>query len=148
MRARPASEHAEVMGVKISGQYLGEKKVRAVHELSGTELITAAPLDNEGDGSSFSPTDLAATSMATCMLTIMAIAAEKRGIDLTGARFEAEKHMNASPRYIRELPVSFFLPSNLDTESRALLEKAAMTCPVHRSFADFVNIKVSFDYSL
>ncbi|MCB0343700.1 MAG: OsmC family protein [Bdellovibrionales bacterium] len=136
------------MAVVISGEYLGDKKVKAVHGPSGTELRTAAPIDNQGDGSSFSPTDLAAASMATCMLTIMGIAAEKHGVDLTGATFRIEKHMNASPRYIKAMPVIFHLPSHLSDDMREVMKEAAYTCPVHRSFDPKVSITIDFNFDV
>ncbi len=136
------------MSVVISGEYLGDKKVKAVHGPSGAELTTAAPVDNQGDGSSFSPTDLAAASMATCMLTIMGIAAEKHGVDLSGSTFRIEKHMNASPRFIKALPVTFHLPSGLEEKVREVLKHAAHSCPVHKSFADIVEISVELQFDL
>lgn len=134
------------MSVKISGEYLGNKKVKLRHELSGTELITAAPLDNQGDGSSFSPTDLTAASLGSCMLTTMAIFAEKDGIDLSGMSMEVEKVMSANPRRIAELNLIITLPAKLSPEERIKLERVAHTCPVSRSLHAELHAPIEFRY--
>ena len=137
------------MSVKISGKYIGNKKTSFVHELSGTEIITAAPLDNQGDGSSFSPTDLTAASLAACMMTIIGIVSERDGFDISGTSVDVEKHMaTEAPRRISQIVVNFKLPKHLTTEQRAHVEKAAYTCPVHKSLATEVNVPVTFNYVL
>lgn len=134
------------MGVLISGQYLGNKKVKLKHEESGKEFITSAPRDNQGDSSSFSPTDLAGSSLASCMLTIMSILAEREEIDLSGSGFRVEKFMAENPRRIAELKVEFFLPQRLSDKERQKLENAAATCPVKRSVHPDLKLSLIYNY--
>jgi putative redox protein len=134
------------MAVEISGKYLGDLKVELVHGPSGAVMKTAAPVDNQGDGSSFSPTDLAAASLAACMLTLIAIAARREEIDLDGLSFRLEKHMVADPRRIGSIPVTIQMPAGLTPDQRKKLENAALTCPVHKSLAPEVERPVRFEY--
>jgi len=114
--------------------YEGKLRTRARHERSGQEIITDAPIDNQGKGEAFSPTDLCATSLASCVMTIMGIAAEAREIDLTGMRAEVIKVMDGPPRHISAVRVAIYLPAKDYTpEQRKLLTKAAEACPVGRS---------------
>lgn len=135
------------MSVTISGIYIGNKKVKSRHDDSGSEIITIAPKDNHGDGSLFSPTDLCVTSMATCMLTIMAMAAEADGVSLLNATYRAQKFMHASPRRISKIIIDFTLNKSLDAAMRTKLENAAHNCPVKRSMHADVLVEVSFSYS-
>lgn len=131
--------------VRIDVRYEGELRCRAVHEPSGESLVTDAPADNHGLGRSFSPTDLAATAMGTCMATTMAIAAQLRGIDLTGLTVSVEKEMTAVPtRRIRRLATVIALPRDPGEHQRALLEKAALACPVHASLHPDVEKPITF----
>lgn len=132
------------MAVEITGEYLGNLGVAVHHGPSGTVLKTAAPVDNNGDGSSFSPTDLVASALGSCMLTIMGIVARREGIDLTGLRFELSKHMRSDPRRIDRIPVRIFLPAALSDTERKTLEEAALCCPVCRSLLDAVERPVEF----
>lgn len=134
------------MAVEISGKYLGDLKVELVHGPSGTVMKTAAPVDNQGDGSSFSPTDLAAASLAACMLTLIAIAARREELDLDGLSFRLEKHMAADPRRIGSIPITIQMPAGLTPDQRKKLENAALTCPVHKSLAPDVERPVRFEY--
>ena len=134
------------MSVEITGRYCGNLKVDLLHEPSGTAWRTAAPMDNQGDGSSFSPTDMAAASLGACMLTLIAIVGERDGIDLAGLAFRLEKHMQTSPRRIARIPVRIEMPAGLDEKQRAKLEKAALTCPVHASLAPWIDRPVEFLY--
>jgi len=134
------------MSIEIQVEYLGKTSCRAVHGPSGQELRTTAPKDNGGDGSTFSPTDLFATSLGTCVLTIMAMAAERRGIDLTGATVTVEKHMTTEPpRRIAQLPVHVRLPIRVNPNDLRLLEAAAHGCPVHRSIHPDIESPIVFD---
>ena len=135
------------MAVEITGRYIGHLKTELTHGPSGTEIRTAAPVDNQGDGSSFSPTDLAATSLGACMLTLIAIVGERDGIDLTGLSFRLEKHMASNPRRISAIPVVIQMPSGLTPEQRKKLENAALTCPVHKSLSPEVDKPVEFVYA-
>ena len=132
--------------VEISVEYLGKTSCRAVHGPSGQNLRTTAPKDNGGDGSTFSPTDLLATSLGTCVITIMAMAAERRGIDLTGATVTVEKHMTTeAPRRIARLPVRIKLPIRLKPEDQRLLEAAGHGCPVHRSIHPDIDSPITLE---
>jgi putative redox protein len=137
-----------VVGVKSSGEYLGEKKVRLTHLESGAQVITVAPKDNNGDGSLFSPTDLVASALGSCMMTVMAIAAERKGISLTTGRFLVEKTMQTSPRRIKRLDLRFELPSSLSSDDRMFLEAAANSCPVHHSLHSDIECVILFSYTL
>jgi putative redox protein len=134
------------VSVKISAHILAGKKVELVHIPSQAKIITAAPVDNNGDGSSFSPTDLVAGALVSCSLTIMAIVAERNGYDLSNTCASIEKIMQASPRRIAELPIVFNLPKTLTAEARQKLENAAHTCPVHHSLLTEITITMSFIY--
>ena len=134
------------MAVSITGSYIGGLNVELIHGPSGVKLRTAAPVDNRGDGSSFSPTDLVAGALASCMVTIMAIAAEREGIDLTGVSFSLEKHMQSDPRRIGAVPVRIQMPAALTVDQRKKLERAAFTCPVYKSLLPEVDKEVSFVY--
>lgn len=136
------------MSVEITGVYLGDKKVRSKHEPSGAEVVTVPPVDNQGDGSSFSPTDLTATSLGACMLALVALVGERDGLELRGIHYRIEKHMQASPRRIAALPIEIHLPKNLNEESRKKLERAALTCPVHQSLLSEIDIPTKFIYDL
>ena len=125
------------MSIKISCDYLGDLRVRAVHSSTGAEIITDAPVDNQGQGRSFSPTDLAAASMATCMITILGIQAKSIPLDLTGLKVEIEKHMTKTPpRRIAQLDIKMMMPTGIPEELRPRLIRAAEACPVKQSFRD------------
>ena len=131
--------------VTISVVYEGELRCRAIHDPSGEELTTDAPVDNHGRGESFSPTDLVGVAMGTCMVTIMGIAAEKHGLDLTGTTARVEKRMVADPkRRIGALEVVIHVPREIAPEHRRMLERAAMACPVHASLRPEVEVPVRF----
>ena len=122
------------MSVRIDCEYLGDLRLRATHAPSGTVLLTDAPVDNHGKGESFSPTDLAATALATCMGTIMAIQGRTLGLELKGMRIAVEKHMTAQPpRRIARLVLRLEMPPGIPAEARPRLERAAAACPVHHS---------------
>lgn len=134
------------MAVEINGTYRGGLKMQLTHGPSGAELSTAAPKDNNGDGSSYSPTDLVAAALGSCMVTTMAIVAAREGIPFDGASFHVEKHMQASPRRIERLPVRIRMPSGLEPEQRRKLEAAALGCPVHKSLLPEIEKEVEFEY--
>ena len=127
--------------------YQGNLRTRCTHE-SGSELITDAPKDNEGKGENFSPTDLVAVALASCMLTLMGIAARKLGIDFQ-ATAETEKEMALRPfRRIGKLTVRIRCPLALNPEERAKLEQAALTCPVHASLHPEIKQEIDFIWGL
>jgi putative redox protein len=136
------------MAVTFSLSYHGDLRCEARHEPSGTTLITDAPLDNQGRGESFSPTDLVATGLGVCMFTIMGIVAKRDGIALAGATARVEKHMTSTPpRRIERIVVRFALPAAIPAEDRAKLERAAHTCPVALSLHPDVVQDVAFAYA-
>ena len=132
--------------VKIQGKYINNLKIETEHLDSGAKITTVAPKDNQGDGSCFSPTDLVATALGSCMLTIYAINAEKAGISMEGAYFEGEKHMEASPRRISPLVINLFLPKSIPTEHRTKFEEAMKACPVHKSLNSDIDFQISCNY--
>jgi putative redox protein len=134
------------MAVEITGRYTENLRTELVHGPSGKVLTTAAPVDNQGDGSSFSPTDLVAAALASCMVTTMAIVAGRDGLDLSGVAFKVRKEMADQPRRIAALPVEIHMPAGLTPEQRTKLEETAHHCPVHRSLAPEVVKDVSFVY--
>lgn len=127
--------------VQIDVRYQGELRCEALHGPSRAVLTTDAPLDNRGRGEAFSPTDLVATALGTCMLTIMGIAAQERGWDMQGSRARVTKHMRADPaRRIAKLEVEIDVAGRHDARARAVLERAALSCPVHRALSASVEI--------
>jgi putative redox protein len=134
------------MSVQINGRYDQNLKMTLEHGPSGTSLRTAAPADNMGDGSSFSPTDLLAASLGACMVTTMAIVAKREGISFESAEFVLEKQMSANPRRVAALPVRLRMPPGLTPEQRRLLEVTAETCPVARSLSPEIEQRITFEY--
>ncbi|MDX2080561.1 MAG: OsmC family protein [Terrimicrobiaceae bacterium] len=128
--------------------YLGGLRCEAVHGPSGMKILTDAPVDNHGQGAAFSPTDLAATSLGLCMLTVMGIAAERHDVDLKGTQVGVDKIMSSdAPRRIAKINIAFRLPLSPDHPKRKLLEAAALACPVHQSLHPDVEKNVTFDWS-
>src|SRR5438045_2475 len=130
--------------VEIQIQYDGNLRCTALHEQSGTKISTDAPKDNQGLGESFSPTDLVATALGSCMMTIMGIVAKRHQINLEGTKIKVLKEMTPPPRRIGKLTVEFTMPRNIASEHRQLLENAAMTCPVHKSMHPDVQMPITF----
>lgn len=135
------------MGVKISGKYESGLAMKMTHDMSGISLKTDPPLDNGGKGESFSPTDLVATGLGSCMMSVMAIAARKSGIDLAGMKCSVEKHMSADlPRRIVRLDVDIVMPAHLTADARQNLEHIGNTCPVIQSLHPSIEICKSYRY--
>ena len=133
------------MAVSITIDYTGELRCSATHGPSQTKIITDAPVDNHGKGESFSPTDLVAAALATCMATVMNIKAQQKGYDLVGMKVSVEKHMSEDmPRRIARLPVTIEVPLAADHADRKLLEAIALACPVHQSLHPDIDKTVSF----
>ena len=126
--------------------YQGQLRSEATHLQSGTRIVTDAPVDNHGKGESFSPTDMVAAALGSCMLTIMGIAAEARGIDISGTKLSITKVMAADPRRIGEIKIEFRFPADYDAKFRAILEHAAETCPVAKSLHPDLKQTISFVY--
>jgi uncharacterized OsmC-like protein len=119
--------------VQISIDYTGNLHCSAKHSPSKTVLATDAPLDNQGKGESFSPTDLVATALGTCIATTMGIVAAKHGVDLAGMTVQVAKEMADAPRRIGRLTTEVHIPLPADHPQRELLEKTGLGCPVHVS---------------
>ncbi len=134
--------------VEIQIQYLGDLRCEAAHGPSEKTLLTDAPVDNCGRGESFSPTDLVATALGTCIVTTMGIFAQRHGIDLSGAKVTVQKEMTSVPtRRIARLASELILPLPPTHPHREALERAALTCPVHQSLHPDVEKPVSFVWS-
>jgi putative redox protein len=136
--------------VDIYLEYEGDLHCRAEHGPSSAVLATDAPVDNQGRGQTFSPTDLVATGLGTCMATVMGILARTRGYSLEGTRVHVKKTMTSSgPRRIAELAVHVTLPKRATdsaVDGRADLERAALECPVRLSLLDAIKVPVAFDW--
>ena len=127
--------------------YRGELRTEATHIRSGQSIITDAPLDNEGKGEAFSPTDLVATALGTCMLTVMGIVAQRNRIDMKGTTAIVEKIMDKDPRRISEVRVLIKFEGQIKPGDRARLERAAHSCPVGKSLHADLKEVVEFIYS-
>jgi uncharacterized OsmC-like protein len=113
--------------------YLGDLRTSSIHAQSGSQIISDAPLDNNGKGEAFSPTDTVANGLASCMFTVMGIKAQEMDVDFSGSIAEVTKIMAADPRRIAEIHVRFDMNAVADDKKRAILERTAMTCPVYYS---------------
>jgi putative redox protein len=134
--------------VQVKATYEGDKHCEVVHGPSHSKIETDAPKDNNGKGEAFSPTDLIAAATGSCMLTVMAIFAEKDGIELKGSYATVGKDMLQNPRRIGKLSVEIHLPKKIETTYRGKLENAGMTCPVKKSLHPDLEIPVKFHYSV
>jgi len=126
--------------------YLGELRTSSIHLQSGREIITDAPIDNHGRGEAFSPTDMVANSLATCMLSFMGIKANELGVDLKGSTADVTKTMQAEPRKIAKIQVVFNMKSDADEKSRIILERVARSCAVGLSLNPDVVQDVTFNW--
>lgn len=131
------------MAVKITAQYVGDDTVELEHGPSGKKMVTDLPVDNGGRGRTFSPTDLLASALASCILTIMAKAAAKDKLDLKGARIEVEKEMQASPRRVSRFTGRIVLPEHLTPEQKDKLRAVIKACPVSASLHPDVKIELA-----
>lgn len=127
--------------------YNGGLRTTSIHERSGNEIITDAPVDNKGKGEAFSPTDLLATSLGNCMLTIVGIAAAEHGFNIDGATCEITKIMAENPRRVVEIVANFQFPENqYSDKDKKIIERSANTCPVMYSLHPDIKKTVSFKY--
>ena len=134
--------------VKISIRYQGALRCEAVHGPSGQKLFTDAPVDNHGKGESFSPTDLVATALGSCMATIMGLVADRHRLDLRGMEIEVAKEMSAdTPRRIARLATTIRIPLPADHPQRPQLENAALACPVKQSLPPDIALPVEFHWA-
>lgn len=137
------------MSVRMSGRYIGNKKMILRHEPSGAEISTDAPRDVQGDGSCFSPTDLVGAALGSCVVTTIGIYAERNGITLSEMNFEIEKQMSQSvPRKIGALTLTIHLPSSLPPDVRVKIERVGLGCPVHHSLHPDVKAPITFVYDI
>lgn len=131
----------------IKAKYTGNLRTEANHIQSGKNLITDAPVDNMGKGEAFSPTDLLAASLGTCMLTTMGIAAQKNGFQMQIVSIEITKIMASNPRRVDEIQITMDLSdTNYTDEQKSLLENAALNCPVAKSLHHDLKQTVDFNY--
>ena len=131
--------------VKINIEYQSNLRCGATHGPSGTRLYTDAPVDNNGKGESFSPTDLVGTALGSCILTVMGIVAERIGVDMAGASAEVEKIMIVDPkRRIGELKLRISVPGPVSEKDRKKLERTALSCPVHKSLHPDIKMPITF----
>ncbi|MEY3386543.1 MAG: hypothetical protein RIR53_1354 [Bacteroidota bacterium] len=139
--------------VEITLTYEGDLRTRAVHGPSATELITDAPVDNHGKGESFSPTDLLATALGSCMLTYVGLAANKHGWDVRGTSVTVRKEMIADPiRRVGRLTVGIHIPIEMSEADLAIVEQYVVTCPVKQSISERIEVPLTItckeNYSL
>ena len=127
--------------------YQNNLRTEAEHIASGEKIVTDAPVDNNGKGEAFSPTDLVATALGSCMITIMAISANKYDIDVTGTNASVKKIMGSDPRRISEISIDINMNKNIEEKDRKRLERAALACPVHKSLHPDLEKKIRFIYS-
>jgi putative redox protein len=128
--------------------YDGDLRTVALHLASGTRIETDAPVDNHGKGEKFSPTDLVASALGSCMLTIMGMKARDLQIDLKGTRIEIQKSMKADPRRISGISLTFHFPAflQLSEKNKTILQRAAETCPVFYSIHPDIVVDVNFNW--
>lgn len=126
--------------------YLGDLRTSSIHIQSGTEILSDAPVDNNGKGEAFSPTDSVANALATCMMTIMGIKARDLNIDFQGSTAAVTKIMNAEPRRIGAIEIVFEMQGVTEQKDKTILERVAMTCPVFLSLNADIEKRISFNW--
>ena len=131
---------------KFEIKYQGNLRTIATHLDSGSEISTDAPKDNHGLGQTFSPTDMVCSALASCILTIMAIAVEKNNVDIKGTKAMVKKTMGNNPRRIAKIQIDIVFPKEYDSKTKTILKKAAYNCPVHHTLSETVEKNISFTY--
>jgi uncharacterized OsmC-like protein len=126
--------------------YLGELRTSSIHIQSGSEIISDAPIDNNGKGAAFSPTDTVANGLGSCMFTVMGIKAAEMNVDLSYSTAEITKIMAAEPRRISEIHVVFNITAEADDKTKTILERTAMTCPVYYSLHPDIKKVITFNW--
>jgi uncharacterized OsmC-like protein len=126
--------------------YLGDLRTSSIHLQSGNEIISDAPLDNNGKGEAFSPTDTVANALASCMMTVMGIKARDLEVDLKGSTAAVTKIMNAEPRRIGVIEITFEMVGTHDKKNITILERTAMTCPVFMSLNTEIEKRITFNW--
>ncbi len=133
--------------VKIEAIYDGDLSMTAKHLPSGSEIHTDAPVDNQGKGRYFSPTDLVATALGTCIITTMAMVANRHKVDMGKTKVYIEKHMVSEPvRRIGKIVVHITFPASIPEKERSVLERVAHQCPVHHSLHPDIQLEIKFIY--
>ena len=127
-------------------KYQGNLRTTVKHLDSGSIIETDAPKDNHGLGETFSPTDMVCTALASCILTIMAIAVEKNGININGTKAMVTKTMGNNPRRISKIDIELTFTKDYDAKTKIILERAAFNCPVHQSLSEKVEKNILFHY--
>ncbi len=126
--------------------YLGDLRTSSIHIQSGTEILSDAPTDNNGKGEAFSPTDLLANSLGSCMMTIMAIKSRDLNVDLKGSTIEVTKIMQAEPRKIAKLQLVLNMSATVDEKTKIILERVGMNCPVLLSLNPDIDKEITFNW--
>jgi uncharacterized OsmC-like protein len=126
--------------------YLGDLRTSSIHLASGSEIISDAPIDNNGKGEAFSPTDTVANALASCMFTVMGIKAQDLNVDFSNSTAEVTKIMGTEPRRITEILVTFSMNVSVSDKEKIILEKTAMTCPVFNSLHPDIKKEVVFNW--
>lgn len=126
--------------------YLGDLRTSSIHLQSGSEIISDAPIDNNGKGEAFSPTDTVANALGSCMFTVMGIKAQDLNVDLSNSSAEITKIMAADPRRISEIHIVFNFSVAPDAKNKTILERTAMTCPVYYSLHPDIKKVVAFNW--
>lgn len=126
--------------------YLGNLRTECEHLPSGNKFITDAPIDNNGKGEAFSPTDTVATGLANCMITVMGIKARDMNVNMDGTTALVTKTMAANPRRISKIEIILDFPSGIDEKSRKILENTARTCPVNNSLHPDIEKDIQFNW--
>ena len=134
------------MKPQILIDYLGDLRTQATHLQSKKKIITDAPIDNHGRGEAFSPTDLLATSLASCVLTIIAITLEKSNIFLENVSAEVIKEMYPEPRKLKKISINIIFMLPLEKKYKIIIERAAKSCPVHKSLCPEIDKQINFIY--
>ena len=127
-------------------KYRGDLRTTATHLDSGSKISTDAPKDNHGLGETFSPTDMVCSALASCIITIMAIAVEKNDIDIKNTIAIVKKTMGNNPRRIVKIEINLTFPKEYDLKTKTILQKAAHNCPVHHSLSEKIEKDISFTY--
>ena len=126
--------------------YLGDLRTSSIHLASGSEIISDAPIDNNGKGEAFSPTDTVANALASCMFTVMGIKARDLEVDFSNSTAEVTKIMGTDPRRITEIHVTFDMNITVSEKDKTILERTAMTCPVFNSLHPAIKKEVVFNW--
>ncbi|MBA9072221.1 putative OsmC-like protein [Flavobacterium gossypii] len=126
--------------------YLGDLRTSSIHLQSGTEILSDAPTDNHGKGEAFSPTDLLANALGSCMISIMAIKSKDMNLDLVGSTVEVTKIMQAEPRKIAKIEIVMNMSVSVDEKAKTILERTAMNCPVLLSLNPDIEKAITFNW--